>query len=71
MHDERSQIRKGKVLWIGGARLFRDGQEHPRKHVIVVEFEDTQATQEACNSGFAELEFVDDTVAVVLDSRPV
>ena len=58
---------RGKILWYGGASIkHRDGV-HEGKRVLVAEFEDTAALQEAVNSGFANLDMGDDSVAVVLD----
>lgn len=70
MHNERGETRRGRVLWFGGARItHRDGTLES-KRVLVLDFEDTESLQVAVNSGFAELDMADDTVAVVLDSKP-
>jgi hypothetical protein len=59
----------GRVAWFGHARIA-DGGNKPRRPVAVVEFEDTAAMERALNSGFADLDFADDTLAVVLHTPP-
>jgi hypothetical protein len=60
--------RRGRVLWFGRARITADGHQVERP-AAVIEFEDTAAMERSLNSGFAELDFMDDTLAVVLDRR--
>lgn len=71
MFDERDDIPRGRVVHYGAARIMRGaGDRRIVKRALVVEFEDTEGLEEAVNSGFAEFDMGDDTVAVVLESKP-
>jgi hypothetical protein len=65
--DPRAPSR-ARVLWFGRARITQDGQQVERP-TAVVEFEDTAAMERSLNSGFADLDFADDTLAVVIDRK--
>jgi hypothetical protein len=69
MAGERAAPVRGRVLWFGRARITQ-GETESERPAAVVEFEDTAAMAYALNSGFADLDFADDTLAVVLDRKP-
>lgn len=59
---------RGRVVHYGAARVMRGaGDRRVIRRALVVEFEDTAALSHTVNSGFAEFDLADDTVAVVLD----
>lgn len=58
---------RAKVRWYGALRVtMPDGTTETIRRGAVAEFEDTAGLEVALNSGFAPLDFGDDTVAVVL-----
>lgn len=70
MFNERDDTPRGRVIHYGAARIMRGaGDRQIVKRALVVEFEDTAGLEEAMNSGFAEFDLGDDTVAVVLESK--
>lgn len=59
--------KRGRIRWMGPLRaMFADGQTEDVRRGLIVEFEDTADLQTAANSGFAEFDHEDDTVAIVL-----
>jgi hypothetical protein len=64
---------RATVVFFGALRVMVDGVERVVRRGMLIEFGDTQALQEAANSGFSEFdgEPGDDTVAVILEKpRP-
>lgn len=70
MSGQGPTLRRASVLWFGWARITR-GASAAERPVAVVEFNDTAAMERALNSGVADLDFADDTMAVVLDRKRV
>lgn len=66
MHDHRNDTPRGRVIHYGAAKVG----ERTVRRALVVEFEDTASLDFSVNSGFAEFDMDDDTVAVVLTSQP-
>jgi hypothetical protein len=56
------------MVMFGAMRVVVDGAERLIRRGLLVEFRDTQALQEAANSGFNEFDAApgDDTIATVL-----
>ena len=61
---------KARIVFFGALRVLADGVDKHIRRGMLIEFQDTQALQEAANSGFADLDEPDeDAVAVVLEGK--
>lgn len=61
---------RGKVRYFGALRITTpDGQTEDYPRAAVVDFADSAGLEEALNSGFAEFDMDDDSVAVVITKK--
>lgn len=63
---------RARIVFFGALRVLAGGAERVVRRGMLIEFRDTQALQEAANSGFTDLddEPGEDAVAVVLEGLP-
>ena len=61
---------RARIIFFGALKVVAEGVEKTIRRGLLIDFGDTQALQEAVNSGFGEFAAEDDdTVAVVLDGK--
>jgi hypothetical protein len=64
-------VNRARIVFFGALKVVAEGVEKTIRRGLLIDFGDTQALQEAVNSGFGEFAAEDgeDAVAVVLDGK--